>query len=259
MAEPLVRAIGLCKNFGGVTATDNVSLELERGALHAVIGPNGAGKTTLINQLTGEFFPDAGSILLDGRDITRAPPAVRARAGLARAYQIASIFPAFSVLQNVALGVQATQAHSFRFWRDAARDTRLLDPAREILARLGLESRAGTLASQLSHGEQRQLELAMALATRPRVLLLDEPTAGMGHEESRNIVSLLGKLKSDYAILLVEHDMNAVFALADVITVLVYGRIVASGMPDAIRADAEVKRAYLGEQKQARRRAGGAH
>ncbi len=253
MADALVRTSGLCKHFGGVVATDNVTLELNRGEIHAVIGPNGAGKTTLINQLTGELLPDAGSILLDGRDITRQPPAVRARAGLARAYQIVSIFPAFSVL-----AVQATQPHSFRFWREAARDTRLLDPALEILARLGLEGRAGSLASQLSHGEQRQLELAMALATRPRVLLLDEPTAGMGHEESRRIVSLLGTLKSDYATLLVEHDMNAVFALADVITVLVYGRIVASGKPDEIRADAEVKRAYLGEKKKAPRRAGAA-
>ncbi len=258
MADALVRTSGLCKHFGGVVATDNVTLELNRGEIHAVIGPNGAGKTTLINQLTGELLPDAGSILLDGRDITRQPPAVRARAGLARAYQIVSIFPAFSVLQNIALAVQATQPHSFRFWREAARDTRLLDPALEILARLGLEGRAGSLASQLSHGEQRQLELAMALATRPRVLLLDEPTAGMGHEESRRIVSLLGTLKSDYATLLVEHDMNAVFALADVITVLVYGRIVASGKPDEIRADAEVKRAYLGEKKKAPRRAGAA-
>jgi branched-chain amino acid transport system ATP-binding protein len=259
MAEALVQASGLSKHFGGVVATDNVTLALSRGEIHAVIGPNGAGKTTLINQLTGELFPDSGSILLDGRDITREPPAARARAGLARAYQIVSVFPAFSVLQNVALAVQATQPHSFRFWREAGRDERLLGPARGILARLGLEARTGSLASELSHGEQRQLELAMALATRPRVLLLDEPTAGMGHEESRRIIGLLGTLKSDYAILLVEHDMNAVFALADVITVLVYGRIVASGAPDQIRADAEVKRAYLGEKKSARRHGGKAH
>jgi branched-chain amino acid transport system ATP-binding protein len=247
MAEALVQTRGLRKNFGGVVATDNVSIELNRGEVHAVIGPNGAGKTTLINQLTGELAPDAGSIHLDGRDITRKPPAARARAGLARAFQIISVFPAFTVLQNVALAVQATLPHSFRFWRQAAADERLQAPAREILARLGLEGRAGTTASELSHGEQRQLELAMALATRPRVLLLDEPTAGMGYEESRQIIGLLGALKPDYAILLVEHDMNAVFALADVITVLVYGRILASGAPEEIRANDEVKRAYLGD------------
>ena len=252
MAEALVQATGLCKHFGGVVATDNVTLALSRGEVHAIIGPNGAGKTTLINQLTGELFPDAGTIVLDGRDITREPPAARARAGLARAYQIVSVFPPFSVLQNVALAVQATQAHSFRFWREAARDERLLAPARAILERLGLEARAGSPASQLSHGEQRQLELAMALATRPRVLLLDEPTAGMGQEESRRIIGLLAALKSDYAILLVEHDMNAVFALADVVTVLVYGRIVASGAAEEIRANPEVRKAYLGE-KNARR------
>lgn len=250
MTTALVETRDLCKSFGGVIATDHVALSLHRGQIHAVIGPNGAGKTTLINQLTGELRPDAGRILLTGQEITHHPTAARACAGLARSFQITSIFQDFTVLDNVALAVQATQRHSFRFWRDARKDERLRGPAREMLARIGLELRSDTCAAELSHGEQRQLELAMALATRPRVLLLDEPMAGMGQEESARIIGLLKRLKPDYAILLVEHDMNVVFAMADLITVMVYGRVLACGTPEEIRANAEVRRAYLGEEKE---------
>jgi branched-chain amino acid transport system ATP-binding protein len=245
----MIETRDLCKSFGGVIATDHVSLSLRHGQIHAVIGPNGAGKTTLINQLSGELRPDAGRILLEGQDVTRQPTAARAYRGLARSFQITSVFQDFTVLDNVALAVQATQRHSFRFWRDARKDERLRAPARAVLAQIGLQARADTSAAELSHGEQRQLELAMVLATRPRVLLLDEPMAGMGQEESGRIIDLLVSLKPDYAILLVEHDMNAVFATADLITVLVYGRVLASGTPEEIRANPEVRRAYLGEER----------
>jgi branched-chain amino acid transport system ATP-binding protein len=254
MTTALVEARDLCKRFGGVTATDHVSLSFHRGQIHALIGPNGAGKTTLINLLSGELSSDAGQILLAGEDITHRKTAARARIGLARSFQITSVFQDFTVLENVALAAQATQRHSFRFWRDARKDKGLRNAARETLARIGLELRADTCAAELSHGEHRQLELAMALATRPRILLLDEPMAGMGHEESLQIIRLLRELKPDYAILLVEHDMNAVFAMADVITVLVYGRVIACGTPEEIRANAEVRLAYLGEEKDKRSR-----
>jgi branched-chain amino acid transport system ATP-binding protein len=253
MTAAMVETRDLCKSFGGVIATDHVSLSLRHGQIHAVIGPNGAGKTTLINQLSGELRPDAGRILLEGQDVTRQPTAARACRGLARSFQITSVFQDFTVLDNVAMAVQATQRHSFRFWRDARKDERLRAPARAALAETGLQARADTCAAELSHGEQRQLELAMVLATRPRVLLLDEPMAGMGQEESGRIIGLLVKLKPDYAILLVEHDMTAVFATADLITVLVYGRVLASGTPEEIRANPEVRRAYLGEEKARRR------
>jgi branched-chain amino acid transport system ATP-binding protein len=248
MAEPLLGVSGLAKRFGGITAADEISIEIPEGELHAVIGPNGAGKTTLIAQLTGEIRPDAGSIRFAGRDMAALPVYRRSALGLARSFQITSVFPDFSALDNVALAVQAHAGHSFRFWRDARRDPALRDPARAALARVGLAERAGVLAASLSHGEQRQLEIAMALATRPRMLLLDEPMAGMGVRESARMVALLRELKREVTILLVEHDMEAVFALADRITVLVYGRVIASGAPDAIRADPEVRRAYLGEQ-----------
>ncbi|WP_158045475.1 ABC transporter ATP-binding protein [Skermanella pratensis] len=238
----------LCKRFGGLVATDHVSLSIRAGELHAVIGPNGAGKTTLIAQLAGEMKPDEGSILFDGRDVTRLPVQRRAAAGLARSFQITSVFPQFTALQNVALAVQAHAGHSFRFWRRASRDEALNGPARGALDLVGLGARAGVPAELLSHGEQRQLEIAMALATGPRMLLLDEPMAGMGPAEGALMVELLRGLKRRYTILLIEHDMDAVFALADWITVLVHGAVIATGTPDEIRSDPEVRRAYLGEE-----------
>ena len=247
----LLRTESLVKRFGGLAATDGLSLAVAEGELHALIGPNGAGKTTLIGQLSGELTPDEGHILFDGRDVTRMPVHKRAQRGLARSFQITSIFPSFSALDNVALAVQAHAGHSFRFWRDAGRDRRLVEPARAVLERVGLGARANTPAEALAHGEKRQLELAMALATGPRLLLLDEPMAGMGPEESARMVDLLHELKGTVTILLVEHDMDAVFALADRITVLVRGKDLASGRPDEIRNDPAVREAYLGDELEA--------
>jgi len=249
VAEPLLQIEALTKRFGGVVASDAISLEVPRGELHAVIGPNGAGKTTLIAQLTGELAPNAGRIRFDGADITAVPVYRRSQLGLARSFQVTSLFLDFSALDNVALAVQAHAGHSFRFWRNARREPELRAPARAALERVGLGSRAEVLVANLSHGEHRQLEIAMALATRPRMLLLDEPMAGMGPEESARMVRMLRELKQELTILLIEHDMEAVFALADRITVLVYGRVIASGAPDAIRQNAEVREAYLGEQQ----------
>jgi branched-chain amino acid transport system ATP-binding protein len=246
MADPMLATRSLRKAFGGIVATDNLSLEVAAGEIHAVIGPNGAGKTTLVNLLSGQLRADGGEIVFNGGRITRLRPSTRSHRGLARSFQITSIFPDFSMLDNVALAVQAQSGHSFRFWRPAAGDERLYKPARDVLARVGLEGRGGVLAGNLAHGEQRQLEIAMALATRPKMLLLDEPMAGMGVEESQRMIALLGELKSDYTMLLVEHDMDAVFALADRITVLVYGRSIATGTPADIRANADVRDAYLG-------------
>ena len=247
MAESLLEIEGLTKRFGGVVASDAISLVLPPGELHAIIGPNGAGKTTLIGQLTGEIAPDAGRIRFGGRDITALPVYRRSRLGLARSFQVTSLFADFTALDNVALAVQAHSGHSFRFWRDARRESALREPARAALDRVGLAERAGMLVGDLSHGERRQLEIAMALATAPRLVLLDEPMAGMGPEESSRLVEMLRRLKGDVTILLIEHDMTAVFALADRISVLVDGCIVASGEPAAIRADAAVRDAYLGE------------
>ncbi len=249
MAEPLLRVEGLTKRFGGVVASDQISMEVLRGELHAIIGPNGAGKTTLIGQLTGELAPDAGHIRFDGQDITPLPAYRRSQLGLARSFQITSAFLDFTTLDNVALSVQAHAGHSFRFWRNARCERDLREPARAALKRVGLGHRADVLVSRLSHGEHRQLELAMALATCPRMLLLDEPMAGTGPEESARIVGLLRELKQELTILLIEHDMEAVFALADRVTVLVDGRVIASGPPAAVRANAEVRNAYLGEQQ----------
>jgi branched-chain amino acid transport system ATP-binding protein len=256
MTEPLLRIEGLTKNFDGVIASDNIMLDIEPDGLHAIIGPNGAGKTTLVGQLAGEIAPNAGHIHFDGRDITTLPVYTRNALGLARSFQISSLFPDFTALDNVALAVQAHAGHSFHFWRDARRDPALREPARAALARVGLGHRADVIVSKLSHGEHRQLELAMALATRPRLLLLDEPMAGLGPEESARVVKMLRELKQELTILLIEHDMEAVFALADRITVLVYGRVIASGAPAAIRANAEVRKAYLGEQTVVTREAG---
>jgi branched-chain amino acid transport system ATP-binding protein len=251
MSEPLLQTENLAKRFGGIVATDDVTLAVAAGELHAIIGPNGAGKTTLIAQLAGQLAADAGRIRFAGRDISALPMHRRARLGLARSFQITSLFLDLSVLDNVALAVQARAGHSFRFWRDARKQKELRDPARAALARVGLSGREGEPAAALSHGEHRLLELAMALAGEPRMLLLDEPMAGLGPEESARMVEMLRALKKELTILLVEHDMEAVFALADRITVLVYGRVIASGGPAEIRANRLVRDAYLGEQEAA--------
>ncbi len=243
----LLEIRGLSKRFGGVTATDGLDLSLDAGEIHALIGPNGAGKTTVIGLLCGELVPDAGSIRLDGSDVTRRPAAARVRLGMTRSFQITQVLMQASALANVALVEQVRQGHSFRFWRRAAGDPALTGPAMAMLERVGLGDRAGVPAEDLSHGERRQLELAMALATRPRLLLLDEPMAGLGPSESVAMTALLAGLKGELGILLVEHDMDAVFALADRITVLLAGRAIASGPPAAIRADALVRDAYLGQ------------
>lgn len=248
MAEALLKVENLRKSFGGVLATDNLSLLVETGQIHAVIGPNGAGKTTMIAQLAGALSSDSGRVLFDGEDISSLAPPARSRRGIARTFQITSIFHEFTALENVALAVQAHDGHSFRFWREARKERRLTDPAQAALETVGLGGRANIVARSLSHGEHRQLEIAMALATKPKLLLLDEPMAGMGAEETQEMVSILKRLKGDHTILLIEHDMDAVFALADQITVLVYGNSIASGTPDEIRANEEVRTAYLGEE-----------
>ncbi len=248
MAEAILSVQSLHKAFGALVATDGVSLELREGETHAIIGPNGAGKTTLIGQLAGNLRPDAGRIHFAGEDVTRLSAPQRAQKGFARSFQITSIYRDFTALDNVALAVQAHAGHSFRFWRPAREERALRDPARAVLEEVGLGPRAGVLAANLAHGEQRQLEVAMALATRPRLLLLDEPVAGMGREETQRMVQFLSGLKGRQTILLVEHDMDAVFTLADRISVLVYGRIIASGTPQEVRANPEVRRAYLGEE-----------
>ena len=248
MADPLLRVDNLVRRFGGIMATDHVCLDVGRGELHAIIGPNGAGKTTLISQLTGHLAPHGGSIHLAGRDISGLPAWRRSALGLARSFQITSLLPDFTAADNVALAAQAHDGHSFRFFANARKETRLREAAHAALERVGLAGRADVPVSKLSHGEQRELELAVALATRPQLLLLDEPMAGLGVTESARMVKLLADLRREVSIVLVEHDMEAVFALADRISVLVYGRIIASGLPDAIRQNDEVKRAYLGDQ-----------
>ena len=248
MAEPLLRVETLVCRFGGVVATDHVSLDVNSGELHAIIGPNGAGKTTLISQLTGQLMPHSGTISFAGQDITRLPAHRRSRLGLARSFQITSLLPDFTAADNVAMAAQAHDGHSCRFWGNARKEKGLRHAAHVALARVGLEHRADTVVSELSHGEQRELELAVALATKPKLLLLDEPMAGLGATESAQMVKLLQELRREVTIVLVEHDMNAVFALADRITVLVYGRVIACDLPAAIRQHDEVKRAYLGDQ-----------
>ena len=249
MAETLLEIDELTKRFGGVVASDAISLAIPTGELHAIIGPNGAGKTTLIAQLAGEIAPNAGRIRFAGGDITGLPIFRRSQLGLARSFQVTSLFLDFTAIENVALAVQAHAGHSFHFWRPASEEPELREPARAALARVGLAARADMLVASLSHGEHRQLEIAMTLATKPRMLLLDEPMAGLGPEESARMVNMLRELKRELTILLIEHDMEAVFALADRITVLVYGRVIASGHPTEIRHNEEVRRAYLGEQE----------
>lgn len=246
--EPMLTIEGLVKAFGALRATDGLDLDVRSGELHALIGPNGAGKSTLMKQLSGEILPDSGRILFEGKDITHVPAHERAHLGFARSYQITSIFPDYTALENVAMAVQARQGHSFRFFRRAAGDAELEAPARAALDMVRLGDFADRPVHSLAHGQQRQLEIAMALALQPKILLLDEPMAGMGPEESAFIVELLTRLKGRMTILLIEHDMDAVFALADRITVLVYGRAIACGMPDAIRNDPAVREAYLGEE-----------
>ena len=248
MAEPLLRVEKLVRRFGGIVATDNVSLDVAAGELHAIIGPNGAGKTTLISQLTGHLAPHAGTVSLGGRDITHLPAYRRCALGLARSFQITSLLLDFTAADNVALAAQAHDGSSFRFFADARKERGLREAAHAALDRVGLAHRADILVSRLSHGERRELELAMALASRPKILLLDEPMAGLGVTESQRMVNLLQELRKEVSIVLVEHDMDAVFALADRISVLVYGRVIASGDPAAIRQNEEVKRAYLGDQ-----------
>ncbi|MGQ0510283.1 MAG: ABC transporter ATP-binding protein [Betaproteobacteria bacterium] len=248
----LLQVEGLRKSFGALAATDGVDLAVREGETHAIIGPNGAGKTTFISQLSGMLRPDEGRIRFAGEDITALPAPERSLRGLARSFQITSIYREFTALDNVALAVQAHAGHSFRFWRPARADSTLRDPARAVLEEVGLGARADIVAANLAHGEQRQLEIAMALATGPRLLLLDEPVAGMGTDESLRMVEFLATLKDEKrgrkTMVLVEHDMDAVFTLADRISVLVYGRIVATGTPEEIRANPEVRAAYLGEE-----------
>ncbi len=248
MTEALLRIENLIKRFGGIVATDNLSLDVAPGELHAIIGPNGAGKTTLISQLIGQLRPSAGTIRFAGEDITYLPAWKRSHLGLARSFQITSLLRDFTAADNVAMAAQARDGHSFRFFGNARKEKGLREAALAALARVGLADRANVMVSRLSHGEQRELELAVALATKPRLLLLDEPMAGLGATESARMVRLLADLRKEVTIVLVEHDMNAVFALADRITVLVYGRVIASDVPAAIRVNDEVRRAYLGDQ-----------
>ena len=244
----LLEIRNLAKRFGGVVATDDLSLDVGRGEIHALIGPNGAGKTTLVHQLSGALRPDRGRVLFDGADVTSMPFHGRVRIGLARSYQITSIFRKFTVLENMVLPVQARSGSSLSFWRPRAAESALFAEAGAVLERVGLAARAAVAAGALAHGEQRQLEVGLALATNARLLLLDEPMAGMGPEESERMIALIGRLKGSLSVLLVEHDMDAVFRLADRISVLVNGRVIASGAPAEIRANEEVKRAYLGEE-----------
>ena len=248
MSDVLLSVENLAKRFGGIVATDNLSLSVTQGELHSVIGPNGAGKTTLISQLSGMLMPDQGIVRFDGVDITRTSAPERSQMGLARSFQITSILKDFTVLENVSIAVQAHSGHSFKFWGAAHKEKALIEPAEQVLEKIGLLDRANVTAANLAHGEQRQLELAMVMATKPKLLLLDEPTAGMGPEESTAMAKMLRELKGQYTILLIEHDMDTVFALSDRISVLVYGKTIATGTPDEIRNNADVKRAYLGEE-----------
>ena len=248
MASAILEVRDLRKSFGALAATDGVSLELREGETHAIIGPNGAGKTTLISQLAGNLRPDSGQIRFAGEDVTHLSAPARAHKGFARSFQIPSIYRDFTALDNVALAVQAHAGHSFRFWQPALQDPALLEPARRVLEDVGLQDKVNAVAANMSHGEHRQLEVAMALATRPRMLLLDEPMAGMGTDESQRMIGLLGTLKRRQTMILVEHDMDAVFRLADRISVMVNGRLIATDAPEKIKANPEVRRAYLGDE-----------
>jgi branched-chain amino acid transport system ATP-binding protein len=246
MTEAILQTRELCKSFGGLAAVDHVSLEVRAGELHAVIGPNGAGKTTLVNLLSGDLPAGSGSILFRGSEISALTPEQRSRLGIGRSYQKTNIFPGFSALENCRLAAQAREPRVLNCFRDALSYADIMKQARRALDAVGLADRANELALALSHGEQRQLEIAMCLATEPHLLLLDEPLAGMGAEESLKMVNLIGRLAAGHAILLIEHDMDAVFQLAKVLTVMIDGRVLASGTPAAIRANREVQTAYLG-------------
>ncbi|MCH8467392.1 MAG: ABC transporter ATP-binding protein [Roseinatronobacter sp.] len=248
MADNVLALRGLSRAFGALKATDDVSLTLRRGEIHALIGPNGAGKSTLMALVSGKLAPDAGQIWLEGRDITGLSVAARARAGLGRSFQVSSLIPEYSALRNVMLALQARMGHSYRFLRPVMRDQALISGARAILARVGLGPRASVEAAVLSHGERRLLEIAMALALSPKCFLLDEPMAGLGAEGTKQLVTFLHGLKQDAPILLIEHDMDAVFQLADRISVLVYGRIIATGSAAEIRANPQVRAVYLGTE-----------
>ncbi|TMG75636.1 MAG: ABC transporter ATP-binding protein [Betaproteobacteria bacterium] len=248
MNNNLLEVRGLTKSFGALLASDDIDLEVREGETHAIIGPNGAGKTTLISQLAGNLLPDRGRVRFAGEDITALSAPARSHRGFARSFQITSIYRDFTALENVMLAVQAHAGSSFRFWGSARAERALQEPARRVLEEVGLGARTGLPGGNLAHGEQRQLEVAMALATRPRLMLLDEPVAGMGAEETQRMVGLISTLKGGKTIILVEHDMDAVFSLADRVSVLVYGRIVATGTPEEIRTNAEVRRAYLGDE-----------
>ena len=239
---------GLVKKFGGLTATDHVSLTVNAGEIHALIGPNGAGKSTLINQICGEIIPNAGNIHLAGRDVTRLPPADRVALGLGRTFQITSLLDDMTVRQNLGLAVQAREGGNFHIFDRAAKRVEIWEEVAETLKDTALGQRADIAVADLSHGEKKQLELLMALAQRPRLLLLDEPMAGLGHLESQQMIEALRAARKDCAMLLVEHDMEAVFALADRISVLVYGRVIAAGTADKIRSNPAVREAYLGEE-----------
>jgi len=236
------------KRFVGVVATDDVTLDVKSGEVHALIGPNGAGKTTLISQISGTLPSDRGEIRFDGRDITHARPHERVRLGLARSYQVTSIFKRFTVLDNLALAVQARSGSSFSFWRPVAAEGGLFDEARSVAGEIGLSQKLSSIAATLAHGEQRALEVGLALATRPKLVLLDEPLAGMGPEEAQRMIALIDRVRSRVTVLLVEHDMDAVFRLANRISVLVDGRLIASGAPETIKADEQVRKAYLGDE-----------
>jgi branched-chain amino acid transport system ATP-binding protein len=246
--KPLLEIRDLVKRFGGLIATNKANLSVAEGEMHALIGPNGAGKTTLIHQISGALASDEGQLLFDGVDITGMAMHKRVSAGLARSYQITSVFKKLTVLDNIALAVQARSGSSFRFWRSAISEAQILEEAYAFLQQIGLAEKAGDLAGNLAHGEQRQLELGITLATKPKLLLLDEPMAGMGPDESEKMVDLLLALKGNATILLIEHDMSAVFRLADTISALVYGKVIATGTPGEVRNDPEVRKAYLGEE-----------
>lgn len=248
MMSAILQVQHLVKQYGGLTATDDLNLELIPGELHAIIGPNGAGKTTLVSQLSGFVTPTSGKIIYKGKEITHEPPHTRAHMGIARTYQITSLIMEMTVLENVALAVQAVDGHSFRFFKPARSVKRIQEAAMEILAQVGLADKAQMKTSELSHGEHRNMELGVALAAKAELLLLDEPMAGLGPDETGKMVDLLNSLKGDHTILLIEHDMDAVFALADRISVLVYGHVIATGTPDEIRSNEKVQHAYLGEE-----------
>ncbi len=249
MTTPLLAVEHLFKNYGALSVTSDVSLEIVEGELHALIGPNGAGKTTLMAQITGELTPSSGTVRFAGEDITRLPMYRRVARGLGRSFQISSVFGQFTVEGNVALAVQVAQGHSFRFWQRVDRVAAVREPARALLDRVGLTGRNDVTAADLAHGELRLLELAMVLAAAPRLLLLDEPLAGLGTAESTQMIGVLAELKKHHTIFLIEHDMAAVFSLAERISVLAGGRLIATAAPEVIRGDAAVRTAYLGNAK----------